>query len=189
MEKVTRCGWVPLNKPTYLKYHDEEWGVPVHDDTRMFEFLVLESFQAGLSWEIILNKRENFRKGFAQFDFHKVARFGEEKIQELLQDKGIVRNQLKIRATINNAQRYLEVIEQFGSFCTYFWKFSDGRPIQNHFKTMAEIPANTDLSDKLSQDLKKRGFKFLGTTVVYAHMQAVGMVNDHIEGCFRHKGV
>ena len=187
MENKPRCGWVPLNKPAYLKYHDEEWGVPVYDDTKMFEFLVLESFQAGLSWEIVLNKRDNSRTDFAQFDFNKVARFGEDKVQELLQDKGIVRNQLKIRAAINNAQRYLEVREEFGSFCNYFWNFSDGKPIQNRFKTLADIPVNTPLSDEIAKDLKKRGFKFLGTTVIYAHMQAVGMVNDHLEECFRYE--
>lgn len=187
MNELIRCGWVPLNKPTYVKYHDEEWGVPVFDDTKMFEFLVLESFQAGLSWEIVLNKRENFRADFAQFDFHEVATFGEDKIQELLQDKGIIRNQLKIRAAINNAQRYLEVIEEFGSFCTYFWNFADGKPIQNHFKTLADIPASSPLSDEISKDLKQRGFKFLGTTVIYAHMQAVGMVNDHLEECFKYE--
>jgi DNA-3-methyladenine glycosylase I len=188
-ESVLRCGWVPLNKPTYVKYHDEEWGVPVYDDLKMFEFLVLESFQAGLSWEIVLNKRDNFRAGFAHFDFAKVAKFGEDKVQELLQDKGIVRNQLKIRAAINNAQRYLEVIEEFGSFCDYFWGFTSGKPIINSFKTLAEIPANTPLSDTIAKDLKKRGFKFLGTTVIYAHMQAIGMVNDHLEECFRYKEV
>lgn len=186
MDNKSRCGWVPLNKPTYLKYHDEEWGVPIHDDAKMFEFLVLESFQAGLSWEIVLNKRENFRAAFAHFDFERVAGFDEAKVQELLQDKGIVRNQLKIRAAINNAQRYLDVIEAFGSFCTYFWSFSDGKPIQNHFKTLADIPTSTSLSDTISKDLKKRGFKFLGTTVIYAHMQAVGMVNDHLVECFRY---
>jgi len=180
-----RCDWVPLNKPNYVKYHDEEWGVPVHDDQQMFEFVVLESFQAGLSWEIILNKRDNFRKAFADFDFKKVAKFDEAKVQSLLQDKGIVRNQLKIRATINNAQRYLEVIEEFGSFCKYFWDFTGGKPIVNQFKTMGDIPASTSLSDEIAKDLKQRGFKFLGTTVVYAHMQAVGMINDHTVDCFR----
>lgn len=189
MSDKVRCQWVPLNKPNYVKYHDKEWGVPVHDDQLMFEFVVLESFQAGLSWEIILNKRDNFRKAFANFDFHKVALFDEAKIQSLLQDKGIVRNKLKVRATINNAQRYLEVIEEFGSFCTYLWGFTDGKPIVNHFKTMDDIPASTPLSDEIAKDLKKRGFKFLGTTVVYAHMQAVGMVNDHTEDCFRFREV
>ncbi len=189
MTEKQRCGWVPLNKPIYVKYHDEEWGVPVHDDIKMFEFLVLESFQAGLSWEIVLNKRENFRSGFAEFDFNQVANFGEDKVQELLQDKGIVRNQLKIRAAVNNAQRYLEIIEEFGSFCKYFWNFTHGKPIVNHFKTLADIPASTPLSDTMSKDLKQRGFKFLGTTVMYAHMQAVGMVNDHVEECFRYTEV
>jgi len=188
IEKI-RCDWVPLNKPTYVKYHDEEWGVPVRDDQKMFEFLVLESFQAGLSWEIILNKRDHFRKAFDGFDFNKVALFDEEKVQSLLQDKGIVRNQLKIRAAINNAQRYLEVIDKFGSFCTYFWGFTDGKPLTNHFKVMADIPASTELSNTIAKDLKSRGFKFMGTTVVYAHMQAVGMVNDHIENCFRYNKV
>jgi len=186
VNNLIRCGWVPLNKPGYVKYHDEEWGVPVYDDPKMFEFLVLESFQAGLSWEIVLNKRDNFRQTFEQFDFHKIARFSETKVQELLGNKGIIRNQLKIRATINNAQRYLEVREEFGSFCDYFWGFSGGKPIRNHFKTLSDIPASTSLSDAISKDLKQRGFKFLGTTVIYAHMQAVGMVNDHLEECFRY---
>ena len=189
MTEKQRCGWVPLKKPTYVSYHDEEWGVPVYDDVKMFEFLVLESFQAGLSWEIVLNKRENFRADFAQFDFNKVALFDDDKVQELLQDKGIVRNQLKIRAAINNAQRYLEVIEEFGSFCRYFWAFTEGKPMVNTFKILDEIPASTALSDSIAKDLKKRGFKFLGTTVVYAHMQAVGMVNDHLEECFRYSEV
>jgi len=185
MPDKKRCEWVPLNKPLYVQYHDVEWGVPVHDDQKMFEFVVLESFQAGLSWEIILNKRENFRKAFAGFDFRKVARFDEDKVQTLLQDAGIIRNQMKIRATIKNAQRYLEIIDEFGSFCKYFWAFTDGKPLVNHFKAMGDIPASTELSDTIAKDLKRRGFKFMGTTVVYAHMQAVGMVNDHTEDCFR----
>lgn len=185
----SRCAWVPLNKPTYVKYHDEEWGVPIRDDRKMFEFLVLESFQAGLSWEIVLNKRDNFRKAFAEFDFHKVANFDEAKVQELLLDKGIIRNQLKIRATINNAQRYLEVIEEFGSFCSYFWGFVNEKPLVNSFKTMSDIPASTELSDRIAKDMKIRGFKFLGTTVIYAHMQAVGMINDHEVSCFRYDQV
>ena len=189
MSDKVRCGWVPLNKPTYVKYHDEEWGVPVLDDQKMFEFLILESFQAGLSWEIVLNKRDNFRKAFANFDFNQVALFGEDKIQELLQDKGIVRNQLKIRAAINNAQRYLEIIEEFGSFCKYFWGFSNGKPLENQFKILDDIPASTELSTTIAKDLKVRGFKFMGTTVVYAHMQAVGMVNDHLEERFRYTEV
>ena len=189
MNDKIRCAWVPLNKPTYVKYHDEEWGVPVRDDQKMFEFMVLESFQAGLSWEIILNKRENFRAAFAHFDFHKVAKFDEDMIQRLLQDKGIVRNQLKIRAAINNAQRYLEVINKFGSFCKYIWGFVDDQPIQNRMQNMEDIAASTDLSDTVAKDLKQRGFKFMGTTVVYAHMQAVGMVNDHVEACFRYRSL
>lgn len=187
MNDKSRCSWPPIDKPIYLKYHDEEWGKPVTDDTEMFEFLILETFQAGLSWETILNKRENFRAAFAQFDYVKIAGFGESKIQELLLNKGIIRNQLKIRAAVNNAQRFLEVIEEFGSFCNYFWKFSGGKPIQNNFKSTSIIPATTELSDKISKDLKKRGFTFVGSTVIYAHMQAVGMVNDHLISCFRHK--
>ena len=189
MEDKIRCGWVPLNKPTYVKYHDEEWGVPVRDDQKMFEFLVLESFQAGLSWEIVLNKRDNFRKAFAEFDFNQVALFDEDKVQKLLQDKGIVRNQLKIRAAINNAQCYLDIIEEFGSFCKYFWSFTNGKPLVNYFKILDDIPASTELSNTIAKDLKTRGFKFLGTTVVYAHMQAVGMVNDHLNECFRYTQV
>jgi DNA-3-methyladenine glycosylase I len=189
MTDKIRCGWVPPSKPTYVRYHDEEWGVPVHDDYKMFEFLVLESFQAGLSWEIVLNKRDNFRKAFADFDFNKVALFDEKKVQALIQDKGIIRNQLKIRAAINNAHRYLEIIEEFGSFCKYFWGFSGGKPLTNEFKVLGDIPASTELSNTIAKDLKKRGFKFLGTTVVYAHMQAVGMVNDHLMACFRYTEV
>jgi len=182
-----RCGWVPLNKPLYVQYHDVEWGVPVHDDNIMFEFLVLESFQAGLSWEIVLNKRENFRAAYAGFNFQKIAEFDEARVQELLQDQGIIRNQLKIRAAINNAQCYQQVIAEFGSFCTYFWGFTEGKTIQNHFHELAELPAKTALSDSIAKDLKQRGFKFLGSTVIYAHMQAVGLVNDHLEECFRYK--
>ena len=186
MDTPPRCGWVPLNKPLYVQYHDEEWGVPVHDDKRMFEFLVLESFQAGLSWEIILNKRENFRRAFAAFDVNQVAAFGEADIHRLLQDRGIVRNQLKIRAAVNNARRYQEVAETYGSFCNYLWEFTEGKPLQNRFKQLADLPASTPLSETISRDLKQRGFKFLGSTVIYAHMQAVGMVNDHLEECFRY---
>jgi DNA-3-methyladenine glycosylase I len=184
-----RCKWVPLNKPTYVKYHDEEWGVPVYDDRVMFEFLVLESFQAGLSWEIVLNKRDNFRKAFAGFDFEKIAKFGEAKVLKLLEDKGIIRNQLKIRATINNAVRYREVRAEYGSFCDYFWAFSGGKPLLNKLARLEDMPASTKLSDTIAADMKKRGFKFLGTTVIYAHMQAVGMVNDHLRSCFRYKQV
>ena len=181
-----RCRWVPLNKPLCVKYHDEEWGVPVTDDRKMFEFIVLESFQAGLSWEMILNKRENFRKAFSRFDPEKVAAYGEKMIDELVQDAGIVRNRKKILAAINNAQRFLEIADLSHSFCNYFWQFTDNKPIINRWKTDQNIPANTKLSDTISADMKKCGFKFFGTTVCYAHMQAVGMVNDHTVDCFRH---
>jgi len=181
-----RCGWVPRHKDFYVTYHDTEWGTPVRDDRLMFEFLTLEAFQAGLSWEIILKKRENFRKAFAGFDPQKVADFDEARIQILLEDAGIIRNQLKIRATVNNARCFLEVAAEHGTFCDYFWSFTDGKPLVNQWKTLAEIPTSTPLSDEIARDLKRRGFKFLGTTVMYAHMQAVGMVNDHEVGCFRH---
>ena len=179
-----RCAWCGED-PLYVAYHDEEWGVPVRDDERMFEFLILETFQAGLSWITILKKRENFRKAFDDFDYHKIAGYSQKKIDSLLQDAGIIRNRLKIHATIGNAQAYIKIQEEFGSFCDYIWGFVDGKPIQNSAKTMKDVPANTALSDTLSKDLKKRGFKFVGSTVVYAHMQATGMVNDHVTDCFR----
>ena len=188
-EERVRCPWAVGVSPEYLRYHDEEWGLPARDDRTLFEFLVLESFQAGLSWEIVLNKRDNFRKAFAEFDFDKVAGFTEAKIERLLTDKSIIRNQLKIRATINNAQRYQEIRKEFGSFCDYFWAFTGGKPIDNKFAALNDIPASTDLSDEIAADMKKRGFKFLGTTVIYAHMQAVGMVNDHLKSCFRYSQV
>lgn len=180
-----RCDWGSSNE-LMIKYHDEEWGVPLHDDQKLFEFFVLEGFQAGLSWQIVLNKRENFRKVFDNFDPKLVAEYGEEKIQELIQDKSIIRNQQKIRACVNNANRFLEVQKEFGSFDRYIWGFVDFKPIVNSFKSMSELPAKTELSDKISTDLKKRGFKFVGSTVVYAHMQATGMVNDHLIDCFRY---
>ena len=183
-----RCAWCGED-PLYVAYHDEEWGVPVRDDQRMFEFLVLETFQAGLSWITILRKRENFRKAFDNFDYHKIAGYPQKKIDSLLQDTGIIRNRLKIHATISNAQAYIKIQEEFGSFCDYIWGFVDGKPIQNNAKTMRDIPANNALSDALSKDLKKRGFKFVGSTVVYAHMQATGMVNDHVTDCFRYNEV
>lgn len=179
----TRCAWCEKDD-LYKKYHDEEWGIPVYDDTKLFEFLILETFQAGLSWYTILAKRENFKKAFANFDYKKVAKFNEEKIQELLQDAGIIRNQLKVRAAVTNAVAFMEVQKEFGSFSNYIWKFVDGKPIINKPKTLKDVPASTPLSDAISKDLKKRGFKFVGTTVVYAHMQATGMVNDHIEDCW-----
>ncbi|MCK5338560.1 MAG: DNA-3-methyladenine glycosylase I [Bacteroidales bacterium] len=181
-----RCEWAG-HDPLYHDYHDKEWGVPVYDDHKLFEFLVLETFQAGLSWITILRKRDNFRKAFDSFDYNKIAAYDEDKVQELLHDAGIVRNQLKIRATINNAQAFIRVKEEFGSFSKYIWGFVSGKPIQNSFKSIKELPANTHLSDEISKDLKKRGFKFVGSTVVYAHMQATGMVNDHFVHCYRYK--
>ena len=183
-----RCGWC-LGDPLYEQYHDEEWGVPVYDDRTLFEFLTLETFQAGLSWITILRKRENFRKAFDEFDYEKIAGYGEKKIEELLQNKGIVRNKLKVQATVTNAQAYIKTQEQFGSFSNYIWAFVDGKPIKNKLAHYKKAPANTPLSDRISSDLKKRGFKFVGSTVVYAHMQATGMVNDHEVSCFRYKEV
>lgn len=188
MSKINRCDWCG-DDPLYVKYHDEEWGVPVYDDPTLFEFLILETFQAGLSWITVLRKRENFRRAFDNFDYKKIAGYGEDKIQELLLDPGIIRNKLKVRATVSNAQAFMKVQEEFGSFSDYIWGFTDGKPIKNTLKTLAEAPANTPLSDKISKDLKKRGFKFVGTTVVYAHMQATGMVNDHLVDCFRYSQV
>jgi DNA-3-methyladenine glycosylase I len=171
----------------YVSYHDEEWGVPVYDDDKLFEFLILETFQAGLSWITILRKRENFRKAFDNFDYKKIAHYGDEKFESLLQDAGIIRNKLKIKATITNAQAFMKIQEAFGSFSKYIWQFTNGKPIQNAFKTSKEVPATTEISDMLSKDLKKRGFKFVGSTVIYAHMQATGMVNDHTVDCFRYE--
>lgn len=186
--KKQRCWWCE-DDPLYIEYHDTEWGVPVKEDEKLFEFLILETFQAGLSWITVLRKRENFRKAFDQFDYKKIANYTEEKVQELLQDAGIIRNKLKIRATITNAQAFLKIQEEFGSFSTYIWGFVAGEQIQNKLKSKSQVPANTQLSDRISKDLKKRGLKFVGTTVVYAHMQATGMVNDHLVTCFRHKEV
>ena len=183
-----RCPWCGTD-PLYVKYHDTEWGVPVYEDKVLFEFLILESFQAGLSWITILRKRENFKKAFDQFDYKKIARYNESKIQELLQNEGIIRNQLKIRAAVTNAQAFMKVQEEFGSFSNYIWAFTDGKPIKNQLKTLSEAQATTPLSDAISKDLKKRGFKFMGSTVVYAHMQATGMVNDHLVDCFRYHEV
>ena len=184
----TRCGWCG-NDPLYVKYHDEEWGVPLYDDDLLFEFLVLESFQAGLSWITILRKRENFRIAFDHFDYKRIAMYNESKFDALMNDAGIIRNKLKIRATIGNARAYMDIQKEFGSFSKYIWGFVNGKPITNKFETMAEIPAKTELSDAISKDLKKRGFKFVGSTIIYAFMQATGMVNDHITSCFRHAEV
>jgi DNA-3-methyladenine glycosylase I len=181
----TRCGWCGTD-PLYVAYHDEEWGVPVSDDRRLFEFLVLEGAQAGLSWITILRKRENYRRAFAEFDPRAVARFGARDVRRLLGDAGIVRNRLKIASAIGNARAFLRVQEEFGSFARYQWDFVGGRPIVERRGTMRDIPPRTELSDAWSKDLKQRGFKFVGSTIVYAHMQAVGIVNDHIVDCFRH---
>ncbi|SHJ47935.1 DNA-3-methyladenine glycosylase I [Arenibacter nanhaiticus] len=187
MEKH-RCGWCK-GDALYEEYHDTEWGVPLKDDASLFEFLILETFQAGLSWITILRKRENFRKAFDNFDYQKIALYQEDKISDLLQDAGIVRNKLKVRATVTNAQAFIQIQQEFGSFSNYIWGFVDGKPIQNNLTSHKEAPATTPLSDTISKDLKKRGFKFVGSTVIYAHMQATGMVNDHEIHCFRHKEV
>lgn len=186
MENKIRCGWCEKDD-LYREYHDNEWGKPVYDDDTLFEFLVLETFQAGLSWYTILKKRENFRAAFDEFNYKKVAQYDEDKVQELMQNEGIIRNQLKIRGTISNAIAFMKVQDEFGSFSDYIWKFTDGKPIENNRKSLREVPATTPLSDAISKDLKKRGFKFVGSTVVYAHMQATGMVNDHVEECWTQK--
>ncbi|MES2575664.1 MAG: DNA-3-methyladenine glycosylase I [Bacteroidota bacterium] len=183
MEEPKRCGWC-LSSDLYKTYHDEEWGVPVYDDQKLFEFLLLETFQAGLSWITILNKRENFRKAFDNFDYKKIASYTEDKIQELLLDAGIIRNKLKIYSAVSNAQAFIKVQEEFETFSKYIWEFTDGKPIDNKRQSLKEIPATTPLSDAISKDLKKRGFKFVGSTVIYANMQATGMVNDHVENCW-----
>ncbi len=180
-----RCGW-SLSTPKYISYHDHEWGVPVHDDRTLFEFLVLEGAQAGLSWRTILEKRENYRKAFDRFDPKKVARYDQRRIARLLADPGIVRNRLKVGSAIGNAKAFLEVQEEFGSFDRYVWGFVNGTPVQNAWKTLKHIPPRTEVSDALSKDLRQRGFRFVGSTIVYAHMQATGMVNDHVVDCFRH---
>jgi len=180
-----RCFWVSDSK-LYQEYHDKEWGQPVFDDATLFEFLILETFQAGLSWITILNKRENFRKAFDNFDYQKIAAYPESKYDSLLKDVGIIRNKLKIRSAIHNAQLFLEVQQEFGSFSKFIWAYVAGKPILNKFQKKAEIPATTLLSDRISKNLKKRGFKFMGSTVIYAYLQAVGMVNDHTKDCFKY---
>ena len=184
MEEKIRCKWC-VGIDIYEKYHDEEWGVPVYDDQKLFEFLILETFQAGLSWITILKKRENFRLAFDDFNYSKVALYSEDKIQELMQNSGIIRNQLKIRSAVSNAISFMKIQEEFGSFSKYIWGFTNNKPIVNTPKTLKEVPATTPLSDSISNDLKKRGFKFVGSTVVYAHLQATGMVNDHVEDCWK----
>lgn len=181
-----RCAWCENSFDQYIKYHDDEWGVPVHDDQTHFEFLVLESAQAGLSWATILKKREGYRKAFANFDVEAVSAYGSGMIEDLLQDASIIRNRAKIEATINNAKRFIEVQKEFGSFDSYIWSFVDNKPIVGKWKEMGDVPVTTPESDALSKDLKKRGFKFVGSTTIYAHMQAIGMVNDHTMDCFRY---
>lgn len=188
MAEVFRCPWC-LKFDQYIQYHDEEWGIPVHDDRVHFEFLILEGAQAGLSWATILKKREGYRKNFADFDPVKVARFTEKKIEKILLDPSIVRNKLKIHATVNNAKRFLEVQKEFGSFDKYIWQFVNNKPILNNWKSLNQVPATTKESDELSKDLIMRGFKFVGSTVIYAHMQACGLVNDHLVDCFRYKSL
>ena len=183
---IQRCAWVPVNDTLYVNYHDLEWGVPVHDDKLMFEFLILEGFQAGLSWRTILYKRENFRQAFDQFDPERIASFDDNKIGELLSNAGIIRNRSKILASIMNARAFLSIKEEFGSFDRYIWQFVGGQPKQNVWKSISDIPPRSDESDALSKDLIERGFKFVGSTICYAHMQAVGMINDHTIDCFRY---
>jgi DNA-3-methyladenine glycosylase I len=185
-QRPTRCGWVKEQDPLYVEYHDQEWGIPVHDDLRLFEFLVLEGMQAGLSWLTILRKRENFRKAFADFVPTKVARFDEKRIARLLADPGIVRNRAKVAAAVNNARCFLQIQEEFGSFDAYSWRFVGGKTKMNSFKSLKDVPATSKESDAFSKDLKQRGFKFVGSTIIYAHMQAMGMVHDHLTSCFRY---
>ena len=187
--KIRRCAWCESTSLNYIEYHDEEWGVPVRDDRGQFEFLILEGAQAGLSWSTILNKRDGYRKNFADFDPEKVARFTKKRIEKILTDPGIVRNRLKVESTVSNAKAFLAVQEEFGSFSDYIWDFVDGEPIQNRFRKDGDVPATSPVSDTISKELKKRGFRFVGSTIIYAHMQATGMVNDHVTSCFRYKEV
>lgn len=184
--EINRCAWC-AGTDLYEKYHDEEWGVPVKEDAVHFEFLILESAQAGLSWLTVLKKREGYRKAFANFDVKKVAQYDEKKMEELIQNPEIIRNRLKIYAAVNNAKRFIEVQKEFGSFTEYIWSFTEGKPVINHFQELKEVPASTPLSDAISKDLKKRGFKFVGTTIIYAHLQATGIVMDHVKTCFRYQ--
>jgi DNA-3-methyladenine glycosylase I len=184
MEHKTRCSWCEKDD-LYRKYHDEEWGAPVFDDHKLFEYLLLETFQAGVSWHLILKKRENFRKAFLDFDYVQIAHFGDYEVQELMKDAGIIRNTLKIKSAISNAQAFIKVQEEFGTFSQYIWGFINHEPIINHYNELSEVPAFTPLSEKICKDLKKRGFKFIGPTTMYAHMQATGMVNDHFLSCWK----
>lgn len=185
---MKRCSWCKDDE-LYVRYHDEEWGVPVFDDKKHFEFLVLESAQAGLSWITILRRRENYRKCYEDFDATLVAIFSEEKVQQLMENQGIIRNEKKIRASINNAERFLEVQKEFGSFTKYIWSFVGNKPVINHWNSESEVPAKTELSERISKDLKKRGFKFLGPVIIYSYLQATGIINDHVADCFRHQEV
>jgi len=184
-----RCSWVNVDNALMREYHDREWGVPVHDDRKHFEFLILEAAQAGLNWSMVLNKREGYRRAFSQFDPEKVARYTKAKIDKLVADPGIIRNRMKIESAVKNARALLEVQEEFGSFDKYSWQFVDGKPRQNRWKSLRQIPPKTAESDKFSRDLKQRGFNFVGSTIIYAHMQAVGMVNDHLVECFRYRPI
>ena len=186
-KKIKRCAWAGDTSLTYIEYHDKEWGVPAWDDRKQFEFLILEGAQAGLSWSTILNKRDGYRKNFADFDANKVARFTQKRIEKILQDPGIVRNKLKVNSAVSNAKVFLKVQEEFDGFCNYIWQFVDGETKQNKFRKDSDIPATSPESDAMSKDLKKRGFKFVGSTIMYAHMQATGLVNDHVVTCFRHQ--
>jgi len=186
-KKITRCRWAEGVSLDYIEYHDKEWGVPVYDDRAQFEFLVLEGAQAGLSWSTILNKRAGYRQAFADFDVQKVARFTKKRVERLLENPAIVRNRLKVESAVSNAKAFIAVQEEFGSFSDYIWGFVDGQPIQSRFRKDSDIPATSPESDQLSKDLKQRGFKFVGSTIIYAHMQATGLVNDHVVGCFRYK--
>jgi len=188
-KNITRCPWLDLTKPDYIKYHDEEWGVPVHDDRIIFEFLTLEGAQAGLSWYTVLRKREAYRKAFSEFAPAKVARYGKRQLKSLLNNPGIIRNLQKIEAAINNAKRFLEVQQEFGSFDAYIWRFVGGKPIVHKLRKLKDYPAMSPESDALSMDLKQRGFKFVGSTICYAHMQATGMINDHVVDCFRRRQI
>lgn len=186
---LKRCTWCENTFDQYVRYHDEEWGVPVYDDQKQFEFLTLESAQAGLSWSTILKRREGYREAFAEFDPEKVARFDEQKVQELLKNRAIIRNELKVRSAVNNAQRFIEIQDEFDTFADYIWSFVDGKPVQNAWTENEDVPATTELSDRLAKELKKRGFKFIGSTIMYAHLQATGLINDHLVSCFRHREI
>lgn len=181
-----RCPWALAGNDAYIAYHDNEWGVPVTDDRKQFEFLILESAQAGLSWSTVLNRREGYRRAFADFDAEKVARFTPKRVDKLLADTGIIRNRMKVEAAVNNARRFLTLQEEFGSFCAYIWEFVEGKPVQNNWERQADLPATSPVSDALAKDMKQRGFKFVGSTILYAHLQATGLINDHIKSCFRH---